>query len=350
MDPASTELAKYASNVMLAARLSFMNELSRLCERTGANIEHISQALGSNPRVGVDFLNAGIGYGGSCLPKDIAALIDFGNSFGCEMAKAIRRINIDRHKRFVRRITERFKGRQVKLAVWGFAFKTGTDDIRNSAAVYCIEKLLKKGFEIRAYDPLASFNASKIYKDKIAISGNRYDVLDGADALVIFMDAPEFKKANLKLVSSRVKVIFDGRNLFEPADLGQFGIKYHSVGRKFAEIPEKAVTFLPILHLKSIEKFYFGDNTMSKPVGINKESLFTIMGKLSVQQRGILSLKYFEDMSLGQVSYILDMEYFRLLLYLLGAKIKLKLLLIMNGYRVIPLKRLMAVFGELTNV
>jgi len=234
MTPVSAELAKYASNAMLAARISFMNELSRLCEKTGANIGHISRTVGSDPRIGADFLNAGIGYGGSCLPKDIAALINFGDSFNCEMAmtKAIRKVNIDQHKRFVQRITERFKGRQVRLAVWGLAFKAGTDDIRNSAAVCCIKRFLKKGFEIKAYDPLASANVSKIYKDKIAISDNRYDTLDGTDALVIFTDAAEFKKADLKRVSSLVKIVFDGRNLFESANLEQFGIEYHSVGRK----------------------------------------------------------------------------------------------------------------------
>ena len=235
MDPVSAELAKYASNAMLAARISFMNELSRLCEKAGADIGHISQAVGSDPRIGADFLNAGIGYGGSCLPKDIAAMINFGDSFNCEMAmvRAVQKVNTNQYSRFARRITERFKGRQVKLAVWGLAFKAGTDDIRNSVAVYCIEQLLKKNFEIRAYDPLASASVSKIYKDKIAISGNRYDVLDGANALVIFTDATEFKKADLKLVSSKVKIVFDGRNLFESADLGQLGIEYHSVGRNF---------------------------------------------------------------------------------------------------------------------
>lgn len=235
MDPVSAELAKYASNAMLAARISFMNELSRLCEKAGADIGHISQAVGSDPGIGSDFLNAGIGYGGSCLPKDIAALINFGDSVGCEMAmaRAVQKVNTDQHSRFMQRIIERFKSRQVKLAVWGLAFKAGTDDIRNSAAVYCIEQLLRKNFEIRAYDPMASANISKICKDKIAISDNRYDVLDGSDALVIFTDAAEFKKANLKLVSSRINIIFDGRNLFEPTGLGQFGIEYHSVGRKF---------------------------------------------------------------------------------------------------------------------
>lgn len=236
MDTIGAELAKYASNAMLAARISFMNELSRLCEKAGADIEYIRQAVGSDPRIGADFLNAGIGYGGSCLPKDIAALINFGNSIGCkmEMAKAIRKVNIEQHKRFVRGIVEHFKGRrQARLAVWGLAFKAGTDDIRNSPAVYCIEELLKEGFKIRAYDPIASANVSRIFKDRIAIFDDKYDILDGADALVILTDPSEFKKADIKLVSSWVKVIFDGRNLFEPADLRQFGIEYHSVGRKF---------------------------------------------------------------------------------------------------------------------
>jgi len=235
MDAVGAELAKYASNAMLAARISFMNELSRVCEKTGADIEHIRQAVGSDPRIGTDFLNAGIGYGGSCFPKDIAALINFGDNVGCEMAmtRAVKKVNTDQHSRFVQRIMDYFEGHPARLAVWGLAFKAGTDDIRNSPAAYCVDEFLKKGFEIRAYDPLASANVSKIYKDRIVVSGNRYSVLDGADALIIFTDAAEFKKADLKRVSGKVKVIFDCRNLFEPADLGRFGIEYHSIGRKF---------------------------------------------------------------------------------------------------------------------
>ncbi len=237
MDPVSAELAKYASNAMLAARISFVNELSQLCERTGGDIEKIRRAVGSDPRIGVDFLNAGIGYGGSCLPKDIAALINFGETVGCEMpmARAIQKVNIDQRDRFVQRISDYFDGRWVKLAFWGLAFKAGTDDIRNSAALYCIDELLKRGFEIRAYDPLVSDNVEKIYKGKITISDNRYSVLNGSDALVIFTDAAEFKKVDLGRISAKVKVIFDSKNVFEPADLERFGIKYHCIGRKFLQ-------------------------------------------------------------------------------------------------------------------
>jgi len=236
-DPVSAELAKYASNAMLATRISFMNELSLLCEKIGGDIEHIRRVIGSDPRIGADFLNAGIGYGGSCLPKDIAALINFGETVGCEMAvaRAIQKVNANQRNHFVQQISDYFNGRRARVAVWGLAFKAGTDDIRNSAALYCIDELLKRGFEVNAYDPLVSDGMSKIYNGRITISDNRYSVLDGADALVIFTDAPEFRNADLKRVSGKVKVIFDGKNLFEPTDLKQFGIEYHSIGRKICQ-------------------------------------------------------------------------------------------------------------------
>jgi UDPglucose 6-dehydrogenase len=243
MDTISAELAKYASNAMLAARISFMNELSLLCEKTGGDIEQIRSAVGSAPRIGADFLNAGIGYGGSCLPKDVAALINYGKAIGCEMAmaRAVQKVNTDQHDRFVRQIVDYFNGHhRAKLAVWGLAFKAGTDDIRDSAAFYCIDELLKRDFEIRAYDPLVPGNVDKICNGRIVISDSRYSVLDWADALVIFTDAEEFKKVDLRRVSGKIKVVFDGKNLFEPADLERFGIEYHCIGRKFCQISQKS--------------------------------------------------------------------------------------------------------------
>jgi len=237
-DPVSAELAKYASNGMLAARLSFMNELSRLCEKTGGDIEHIRRVIGSDPRIGADFLNAGIGYGGSCLPKDVSALINFGEAIDCEMAvaRAIQKVNTGQHDRFIQRIADYFNGHhRASLAVWGLAFKAGTDDIRNSPALYCIDELLKRGFEISAYDPLVSDSRNIICNGGIVISDSRYSALDGADALVIFTDAPEFRNADIERVSGKIKVIFDGKNLFEPADLKQFGIEYHCIGRRFCQ-------------------------------------------------------------------------------------------------------------------
>jgi UDPglucose 6-dehydrogenase len=194
MDTIIAELAKYASNAMLAARILFMNELSQMCEKTGSDIEDIRQAVGSDPRIGADFLNAGIGYGGSCLSKDVAALINFGEAIGCEMpmARAIQKVNIDQHDHFVQRISNYFDSRRAKLAIWGLAFKAGTDDTRNLAALYCIDALLKRGFEIRAYDPMVPDNVEKICNGRIVISDSRYSVFDGADALVIFTDAAEF--------------------------------------------------------------------------------------------------------------------------------------------------------------
>jgi len=237
MDPVSAEMAKYAANAMLATRISFMNELSELCENVGADIEQIRHGLGSDSRIGSAFLFPGVGYGGACFPKDIRALIHTGSEHGVEMtiAKSVQQVNINQQQRFAQRIMDYFAGRQdqITLAVWGLAFKAKTDDIRESPAINCINKFLDRQMKIRAYDPEAASSARKVLGDKIQIFQNGYDALDSADALVIFTDWQEFRNPDFKAITAKLKnsVIFDGRNLYNPDIVRTTGIEYYSIGR-----------------------------------------------------------------------------------------------------------------------
>ena len=237
MDPVSAEMTKYAANTMLATRISFMNEISVLCEKLGADVELVRQGLGSDSRIGSAFLFPGVGYGGACFPKDIRALIHTGSEYGVEItiAKSVQQVNINQQDRFAKRIKEYFKGRESKttLAVWGLAFKAKTDDVRESPAIYCIKKLLECGMKIGAYDPEAAASALRSLDDKIAVYDNGYDVLDGADGLVIFTDWQEFRNPDFETIASKLArpVIFDGRNLYDPDIVRKAGIEYHSIGR-----------------------------------------------------------------------------------------------------------------------
>ncbi len=237
MDPASAEMTKYAANTMLATRISFMNEISALCEKLGADIELVRQGLGSDSRIGSAFLFPGVGYGGACFPKDIRALIHTGSGCGVEMtiAKAIQQVNTKQRQRFTQRIIDYFKSResQTTLAVWGLAFKAKTDDVRESPAIFCVKQLLEHGIKIKAYDPEANTQAQKVLGDKIETFQNGYDVLDDADALVIFTDWQEFRNPDFEAIAARLQkpVVFDGRNLYDPEIMKKAGIEYHSIGR-----------------------------------------------------------------------------------------------------------------------
>ena len=235
MDPVSAEMTKYAANAMLASRISFMNEISELCEKLGADVEMVRHGLGSDSRIGQSFLFPGLGFGGSCFPKDIRALIHTGTINGIEMtiAGAIQAVNINQQERFAKRIRDYFAGRENKttLAAWGLAFKAKTDDTRESPAVYCINKLLGCGMKIKAYDPEA---AAGELEGKIQTFQNGYDALDGADALVILTDWQEFRNPDFEIIAKRLRkpVIFDGRNLYEPQVVRKAGFEYYSIGRK----------------------------------------------------------------------------------------------------------------------
>ena len=237
MDPISAEMAKYAANAMLATRISFMNELSGLCEKVGADIEQVRHGLGSDSRIGSAFLFPGVGYGGACFPKDIRALIHIGSEHDVEMkiAKSVQQVNSKQQQRFTQRVIDYFAGREdsVTLAVWGLAFKARTDDVRESPAIYCIKKFLESGMKIKAYDPEAASSAQKVMGETIRIFQNGYDALDDADALVIFTDWQEFRNPDFKAIAAKLKnsVIFDGRNLYDPDVIKSAGIEYHSIGR-----------------------------------------------------------------------------------------------------------------------
>jgi len=237
MDPVSAEMTKYAANTMLATRISFMNELSGLCEKLGADIELVRQGLGSDSRIGSAFLFPGVGYGGACFPKDIRALVHTGSEHGVEMtiAKAVQQVNINQQERFAERILNYFEGAadRTTLAVWGLAFKARTDDVRESPAIFCIKKFLDCRMKIRAYDPEAVSSAMAALDSKIEILKNGYDALDDADALVIFTDWQEFRNPDFEVIAKKLKkpVIFDGRNLYNPDVIKKTGIEYHSIGR-----------------------------------------------------------------------------------------------------------------------
>jgi UDPglucose 6-dehydrogenase len=237
MDPVSAEMTKYAANVMLATRISFMNEISALCEKLGADVELVRQGIGGDSRIGPAFLFPGVGFGGSCFPKDVRALIYAGSEHGIDMAmaEAVQQVNINAQERFVERIKDYFSGReeQAVLAVWGLAFKAKTDDVRESPAIWCIKKLVESKMKIQAYDPQATASAMAALDGKIETYQNGYDALDGADALVIFTDWQEFRNPDFEVMVKKLNkpVIFDGRNLYSPEVVKKAGFEYYSIGR-----------------------------------------------------------------------------------------------------------------------
>ena len=237
MDPVSAEMTKYAANTMLATRISFMNEISALCDKIGADVELVRQGLGSDSRIGSAFLFPGVGFGGSCFPKDIRALIHTGSEHGVEMkiARSAQQVNADQQDRFAARVIDYYSDRQdqTKLAVWGLAFKAKTDDIRESPAIYCVRRFLDVGMEIKAYDPEAGTAATQALDGKIETCRNGYQALEGADALVILTDWQEFRNPDFEVIAEKLTkpVIFDGRNLYDPDVVTKAGIEYHSIGR-----------------------------------------------------------------------------------------------------------------------
>jgi UDPglucose 6-dehydrogenase len=238
MDPRSAELTKYAANTMLAIRISFMNEIAGLCERLGADVDLVRRGIGSDPRIGPKFLFPGVGYGGSCFPKDIKALLSTakGASAAAAIAEAANRVN-DRQKRVLgEKLHAHFKGelKGRKIALWGLAFKPGTDDIREAPALVLIEQLLAAGARVAAHDPAANVAVRKLLGDRIEICHASYDAVKGADALVLVTEWHEFRRPNFERIKQLLAqpVLFDGRNIWEPAYLRQMGFTYYGIGRK----------------------------------------------------------------------------------------------------------------------
>ena len=237
MDERSSELTKYAANSFLATKISFMNEIARLCERMGADVDMVRRGIGSDDRIGKRFLFPGIGYGGSCFPKDVQALIKSAEEVHYEfkILEAVEKVNADQKLHLIQKIKSHYSGtlRGKHFALWGLAFKPNTDDIREAPALSIIAALLAEGATITAYDPEAMHNVKQTLGDTIGYANSQYEALVGADALIIATEWSEFRTPDFELVETRLpaKLIFDGRNLFDVAKMQSMGYCYISIGR-----------------------------------------------------------------------------------------------------------------------
>jgi UDPglucose 6-dehydrogenase len=239
MDVRSSELTKYAANAMLATKISFMNELANVAERVGADIERVRVGIGSDPRIGYQFIYPGVGYGGSCFPKDVQALVRSARAVGYEarILQAVEAVNYAQKNVLFEKIQRHFGG-DVKgktFAVWGLAFKPKTDDMREAPSRVLLEKLWAAGAKVRAYDPASMQETRRIYGDRpdLALCPQAKATLDGADALVIVTEWQEFRSPDFDALRKALKaaVIFDGRNLYDPAVVNRAGLKYYAIGR-----------------------------------------------------------------------------------------------------------------------
>jgi UDPglucose 6-dehydrogenase len=236
MDPRSAELTKYAANAMLAARISFINEVAMLCERVGADVDSVRKAMGADERIGQKFLFPGCGYGGSCFPKDVKALIATARNHGLDFAllSAVDAVN-DRQKRLLAQKAKAHFGdlRGRKFAVWGLAFKPKTDDLRHAPAITLIDELLADGASVTAHDPVAIDNARRVFGDRVQFVQNPYAATEGADGLFLVTEWNEFRQPDFTRVKDAMKqpVLFDGRNIWNPARMRELGFKYYAVGR-----------------------------------------------------------------------------------------------------------------------
>jgi len=238
MNIESSELTKYAANGFLATKISFMNELSRLAELVGADIELIRAGIGSDPRIGNQFLFAGLGYGGSCFPKDVAALTRTGEQHGANLRllEAVQEINKTQRDRFCKKIFSHYGSESLqarKFALWGLSFKPRTDDIRDAPSLEVVQTLLDSGASIRVFDPVAMEKAASVLGDSVEYATSNYDCVDGQDALIIVTEWNEFRYPDFERLKTALKepVIFDGRNLYDPKKMLALGFTYYSIGR-----------------------------------------------------------------------------------------------------------------------
>ncbi|QGN72305.1 UDP-glucose 6-dehydrogenase YwqF (plasmid) [Vibrio sp. THAF191c] len=242
MDVKSAELTKYAANSMLATKISFMNEMANIAERVGANIEDVRKGIGSDERIGYHFIYPGCGYGGSCFPKDIQALIKTSESFGysSEILKAVENVNFYQKHKLYDLVQTHFGGREQlrnkTLALWGLAFKPRTDDMREAPSRVLMEALWEAGATVQAFDPKAMEEAQRIYgpRSDLRLMGTKEATLSGADGLIICTEWQNFKAPDFDFIKQALNqaVIFDGRNLYEPERLSSRGIQYYSIGRR----------------------------------------------------------------------------------------------------------------------
>ena len=238
MDTPSAEMTKYAANAMLATKISFINDIANLCELTGANINNVRKGIGSDSRIGNSFIYPGIGYGGSCFPKDVKALVKSAdeNGHSLRILQAVEDVNQDQKKILVKKIIEEF-GEDLngkKFAFWGLSFKPETDDMREAPSLVIAHELLRRGAKISAYDPVATDEAKKILGDKISYSNDAYSALKNADALLLITEWREFRSTDWGKVKTNLKtaVVFDGRNIYDGAELRSHGFNYYGIGVK----------------------------------------------------------------------------------------------------------------------
>ncbi len=237
MDTRSAELTKYAANAMLATRISFMNDVASICEKVGADVDMVRKGMGADKRIGYPFLFPGVGYGGSCFPKDVKALVATAREYGIELdlLRAVERTNEKQKKLLVQKAVKHFgdlNGRT--FGVWGLAFKPKTDDMREAPAIEVIEGLIGKGAKVKAFDPVAMPSAQRVFGERIQFCERPYDVLDGADALFVVTEWNEFRHPDFEKLKQRLKspVIFDGRNVYAPQRMRELGFTYFGIGRK----------------------------------------------------------------------------------------------------------------------
>lgn len=238
MDEKSAELTKYAANSFLATKITFMNEVANFCEKVGANVDKVRIGIGSDTRIGNRFLFPGIGYGGSCFPKDVQALVKSGKeqNYDFQILNAVMQVNEDQKTILFPKIKNYFKGdlKGKKIAIWGLSFKPDTDDIREAPALYMINALTKEGAEIVAFDPEAMDNVKALIGDQINYASNEYQALDGADALLICTEWGVFRNPNFEKMKTLLNdaVVFDGRNLYDTQEMNEQGFYYSSIGRQ----------------------------------------------------------------------------------------------------------------------
>ncbi|WP_321372805.1 UDP-glucose/GDP-mannose dehydrogenase family protein [uncultured Draconibacterium sp.] len=238
MDITSSEMTKYAANSMLATKISFINDIANLCEIVGADVDNVRKGIGSDARIGNKFIYPGTGYGGSCFPKDVQALIRTADehNYSLEILKAVESVNYRQKEVLFNKLNKRFNGdlKGKKFAMWGLAFKPKTDDMREAPSLVIVDRLIEAGASVIAYDPVAMDEAKRILGDKIAYAKDEYEAIIDADALILVTEWSEFRLPNFRVMEKLLKnkMIFDGRNIYDPEELAELGFEYYAIGRK----------------------------------------------------------------------------------------------------------------------
>jgi UDPglucose 6-dehydrogenase len=238
MDITSAEMTKYAANSMLATKISFMNDIANLCEVVGADVNMVRKGIGSDTRIGTKFIYPGAGYGGSCFPKDVKALIRTGDEYGrsLEILKAVEFVNENQKSVIPSKVKSHFGGnlKGKKFGIWGLSFKPHTDDMREAPSIKIIEELLEAGAKVKAYDPVAIEEAEKQLGDSIEYTKDKYETIIDSDGLIVVTEWPEFRVPNYKVLHKlmKEKVVFDGRNIYDAEEMQEFGFTYYSIGRQ----------------------------------------------------------------------------------------------------------------------